>query len=340
MPCGRTRGFDPASVRAVTAFRMDRASLVPVVALPGPQPPDSLAVPNPTLPSFNAAAAANLTLESQYLVDNSGSLDHFYQALGELEGGKRQRPVRIVHYGDSPTTADLITGDARELLQEKFGDAGTGFVLIAKAVGVVRAPWRRGQRHGLDDRYRGGGRWARPRMGWAARSLRARLAHRAPSSSMRARRPQSKSSIWSSPAGAKSRCSPMAARPDRSIPLAIRSSAARPGVAIPAGTKEVALQVEGAPVQLFGVAFSTGERGRHIRQHRPERRVYDRNVACVQPGEFFPGAAASRPRPGHHQLRHQREQLPGPTSTSSTSRSCGGLSRGYGPRCRRRRSSS
>jgi len=48
-----------------------------------------------------------------------------------------------VHYGDSPTTADLITGDARELLQDRFGDAGSGFVLIAK-------PWAWYGHHGVD----------------------------------------------------------------------------------------------------------------------------------------------------------------------------------------------
>ena len=40
--------------------------------------------------------------------------------------------VTILHYGDSPTTADLITGDARALLQARFGDAGHGFNLVGK----------------------------------------------------------------------------------------------------------------------------------------------------------------------------------------------------------------
>ena len=40
--------------------------------------------------------------------------------------------VTVLHYGDSPTTADLITGDARALLQARFGDAGHGFNLVAK----------------------------------------------------------------------------------------------------------------------------------------------------------------------------------------------------------------
>src|SRR5262249_4413842 len=45
---------------------------------------------------------------------------------------KQRDKVHVIHYGDSPTTADLITGDVRALLQQKFGDAGHGFVLIAK----------------------------------------------------------------------------------------------------------------------------------------------------------------------------------------------------------------
>ena len=61
-----------------------------------------------------------------HLVDPAHSLDHFYQAL--LKNGT----VRILHYGDSPTTGDLITADARAALQKEFGDGGTGFILIAR----------------------------------------------------------------------------------------------------------------------------------------------------------------------------------------------------------------
>ena len=55
------------------------------------------------------------------------------------EGG----PVRILHYGDSPTTGDLITSDARALFQKQFGDGGAGFVLIAK-------PWAWYHHRGVD----------------------------------------------------------------------------------------------------------------------------------------------------------------------------------------------
>ncbi len=71
------------------------------------------------------------------LVDPRNSLDHFYASL--LKGGT----TRIVHYGDSPTTADLITADARSMLQKEFGDAGSGFVLLAR-------PWAWYQHRGVE----------------------------------------------------------------------------------------------------------------------------------------------------------------------------------------------
>ncbi len=60
------------------------------------------------------------------LIDPAHVLDSFYASL--LEGGT----TTILHYGDSPTTADLITADARNMLQQEYGNAGTGFVLMAR----------------------------------------------------------------------------------------------------------------------------------------------------------------------------------------------------------------
>jgi lysophospholipase L1-like esterase len=66
------------------------------------------------------------------LDDQNGGLDRFYAALWRTERGAPMAITRILHYGDSPTTADLITGDSRQLLQKRFGDAGHGFTLIGK----------------------------------------------------------------------------------------------------------------------------------------------------------------------------------------------------------------
>ncbi len=77
------------------------------------------------------------------LSDSAHALDHFYEALQRTETRRPGAITRIVHYGDSPTTADLITGDARKLLQTRFGDAGHGFCLLAK-------PWAWYGHNGVD----------------------------------------------------------------------------------------------------------------------------------------------------------------------------------------------
>ncbi len=86
-----------------------------------------LPVPKPQELETDAIRARRLQVpKPQNLLDPHKTLDHFYEAL--LQGG----PVRVLHYGDSPTTGDLITADARALFQKQFGDGGAGFVLIAK----------------------------------------------------------------------------------------------------------------------------------------------------------------------------------------------------------------
>ncbi|MBI4907104.1 MAG: hypothetical protein HY820_25990 [Acidobacteria bacterium] len=74
-------------------------------------------------------------------LDPNRQLDNFYKGLHRAASGNGA--VRILHYGDSPTTADLITSDVRKLLQKQFGDAGHGFCLIAK-------PWAWYAHQGLD----------------------------------------------------------------------------------------------------------------------------------------------------------------------------------------------
>src|SRR3974390_2024028 len=81
-------------------------------------------------------------LKRLLLDDSNGALDSFYKALLRTEKGAPGAVTRIVHYGDSPTTADLITGDVRAMLQQRFGDAGHGFILAAK-------PWAWYQHRGV-----------------------------------------------------------------------------------------------------------------------------------------------------------------------------------------------
>jgi hypothetical protein len=86
-----------------------------------------LPVPKPKEIEMDAVRGPRLPVPApRNLLDPQNTLDHFYQAL--LQGGR----VHVLHYGDSPTTGDLITSDARALFQKQFGDGGAGFVLIAK----------------------------------------------------------------------------------------------------------------------------------------------------------------------------------------------------------------
>jgi lysophospholipase L1-like esterase len=78
-----------------------------------------------------------LARESEHpLIDPTGSLDGFFRSLEQAEANAGRNaenvtPVHILHYGDSPTTADLITADVRNRLQSRFGNAGHGFSLVA-----------------------------------------------------------------------------------------------------------------------------------------------------------------------------------------------------------------
>jgi lysophospholipase L1-like esterase len=90
------------------------------------------------LGSSNEQQARRLSIIApKNLIDPTHDLDHIYESL--LKGGTTE----ILHYGDSPTTADLITADTRALLQQEFGDAGSGFTLIAR-------PWAWYKHRGVD----------------------------------------------------------------------------------------------------------------------------------------------------------------------------------------------
>lgn len=59
------------------------------------------------------------------------ALDAFYASLAKTIAKEDGAVTRILHYGDSVITADLISGTMRREMQAKFGDAGHGFILIA-----------------------------------------------------------------------------------------------------------------------------------------------------------------------------------------------------------------
>jgi lysophospholipase L1-like esterase len=119
-------------------------------------PASEVAIKTPSEKSLNPPqqAGTKASPSQQHLppitdnfVDDSGSLDPFYAVLRSLElpaaANTPPQIVTVLHYGDSPTTADLITGDVRALLQQRFGDAGHGYLLTAK-------PWAWYQHRDID----------------------------------------------------------------------------------------------------------------------------------------------------------------------------------------------
>ena len=118
-------GPEPDQAIALVDFDPARVPMIPMLRHEEPDP----------------GTTVGSDLQSPLLDDGHGVLDHFYAALWGAEKGSSV--VRVVHYGDSPTTADLITGDVRAMLQKRYGSAGHGFVLIAK-------PWAWYQHAGVE----------------------------------------------------------------------------------------------------------------------------------------------------------------------------------------------
>lgn len=131
IPAVKAPAYDQV-VTPLVQFDEQSTPLTPLVAA-------KVAEPMPTMAVRRRVTPTGPTL----LDDDKGVLDRFYESLTRTERHQPGAVTRIVHYGDSPTTADLVTGDIRTQLQTRYGDAGQGFILIAK-------PWAWYQHHDAD----------------------------------------------------------------------------------------------------------------------------------------------------------------------------------------------
>ncbi len=66
-------------------------------------------------------------------IEGQEGLLGFYEALDRTQRGEGGAITRVAHFGDSIVVSDLVSGTLRRKLQDQFGDAGHGFVLLAGA---------------------------------------------------------------------------------------------------------------------------------------------------------------------------------------------------------------
>ncbi len=121
----------PASGQA----RADEGATAPLVRRPssaaGGSAPDDAAAPEAPAVTENAPSPP----VGRALLEHPEALRRFFEALARLDDGTATSDVRITHFGDSHTAADVLTGTVRRDLVARFGDGGRGFVALGK-------PWK------------------------------------------------------------------------------------------------------------------------------------------------------------------------------------------------------
>jgi lysophospholipase L1-like esterase len=71
-------------------------------------------------------------------LENPAALNSFFRALDAMKSGRRLDPVRVAHYGDSHTAADILTANIRRQFQRDFGDGGPGFMIARNPFSTPR----------------------------------------------------------------------------------------------------------------------------------------------------------------------------------------------------------
>ena len=138
-----------------------------IIDVPPPAPTGNASTTIPHLP-VNVKPPDVETGPPTSLADATGQMHFFFESLARTQARQPGSVTRILHYGDSPVTADSITADARAMLQSQYGDAGHGFVLIAKpwawymhrGIDITAAGWRMepaSQSHARDNLHGLGG---------------------------------------------------------------------------------------------------------------------------------------------------------------------------------------
>src|SRR5215470_10417249 len=87
---------------------------------------------------LTSATISSQTTSTRRGIESATALNSFFKALRDLKAGRRLEPVRIVHYGDSHTAADILTADIRRSLQTDFGYGGPGYIVARNPFSTPR----------------------------------------------------------------------------------------------------------------------------------------------------------------------------------------------------------
>lgn len=128
---------------AASASSSITASAAPASSAPASEQAAKAA---PSCPPFDVAAMAPFAtcgtnvVKSPVpeIIDPTHNLASFYDRLAELEKGTAKRLVRIGIYGDSNLTSDFLSAHLRRVLQLRYGDAGHGYISLARMWGSYR----------------------------------------------------------------------------------------------------------------------------------------------------------------------------------------------------------
>jgi lysophospholipase L1-like esterase len=238
-----TRLARPFSLGAIVEFR-------PRPSAASETPPSA---PRVAVPRKPAVTTPNL-------IDEHESLKAFYQALWRTESKLPGAVTRILHYGDSPVTADSITADVRSLLQEHFGDSGHGFVLVAK-------PWAWYGHRGVEVSGKG---WhiepatqSRARDGFHGLGGVSFQGQPGASSHIILKEEHARMEVQylRNPGGGMLTISSAGQGIGQIDTRGGENDLGFSSVALPAGSREVDLVAERGPVRLFGVSFERDQPG-------------------------------------------------------------------------------
>jgi len=106
--------------------------------VPEPSTHDDVAAAKVALPPLPQAEKSEcppgVTCIQDYSEGKAGGMDNFYRALSETG----RRLVRIAYFGDSFIEGDMLTDKLRDMLQDKYGGSGVGWVDCASETAGFR----------------------------------------------------------------------------------------------------------------------------------------------------------------------------------------------------------